>query len=300
MVVELNYPKSVDSPKAKSELMMTSEISKFRLPNLGVGAGFRFENFEQIKACEPDLRVFEIISETYLDPARVSMAQLDYLTDRFELIPHGVSMSLGSTSPPGYIERLKGLVDRVDPPWFSDHLCWTGVDSFRTHQLLPIPCSPELIPSIVDRIKTVQDFVSKPFLIENIATYLSFSTDVMPEWEFLGQIAEDSDCGLVLDLNNIYVNALNHGFDPKEYIESVPADRVVQYHLAGHALELGIYLDSHDRPVSEDVWELYTLALEIIGPATTILEWDSSIPSWSELSVELEKAELKRQKKNAA
>ncbi|CAN5858352.1 hypothetical protein BH23PLA1_BH23PLA1_03270 [soil metagenome] len=205
---------------------------------------------------------------------------------------HGVSMSIGSTDPIDreYLGQLKRLASGVNARWISDHLCWTGVAGRNTHDLLPVPLNERTLAHVVDRIRVVQDILERPLVLENPSSYLTFADSTMPEWEFLTRMAEEADCGLLLDVNNVYVSSVNHDFDPVEYIRSVPHQRVVQFHLAGHTHCGTHIIDTHDGEVIDPVWELYRLAHQLTGGVSTLLEWDAKIPPFPVVHAEVLKA----------
>ncbi len=208
------------------------------------------------------------------------------------MVMHGVSMSLGSTDEIdyAYLKQLKALIDRVQPRWFSDHLCWTGVDHKNMHDLLPLPYTEEAVTHVAERISRVQDFIGSQMLIENLSSYITYCEDVMPEWEFLAAIAEKADCYLLLDVNNIYVSSFNHHYDPLDYLAGIPAERVWQHHIAGHSNEGNLIIDTHDQDVIDPVWELYEATAKRLGPVSTMIERDGNIPSLENLLTELDKA----------
>ena len=225
---------------------------------------------------------------------------LDRLLERFPVIPHGVALSLGSDSDPEHLDRLLGLLRRVNPPWFSDHLCFTGVPGHRVHDLLPVPYTPDMRDHLVSRIQAIQDRAGIPFAIENVSSYASYRASVMPEWAFLAEVAERADCAILLDVNNVYVSSVNHGFDPMDYLDAVPPDRVVQIHLAGHSVKTNYYLDTHDGPVPDPVWALYAAAIRRVGPVSTLIEWDDRIPAFSRLEEEAASARRVRDRAEVA
>jgi len=235
---------------------------------------------------------FEAISENSMDSGGRPLAILEAVRRHYPVALHGVSLSIGSADPlnPTYLERLKALADRIEPVSVSDHLCWTGVDGENLHDLLPLPCTEEAVAHVVARIQRVQECLGRRILLENVSTYVTYQHSTMPEWEFLTEVAQRAGCGILLDLNNVYVNAYNHQFDPYEYLREIPGELVAQFHLAGHT-DHGAYLfDTHSRPVIEAVWELYREALRQWGPVSTMIEWDEDIPPFSRLSAEAEKA----------
>ncbi len=264
-----------------------------KLPFLGFGLGLRTSHYETVLAeLPPNIDWFEILSENYLVAGGKPLYYLDAIRDHYPMIMHGVSMSIGSSDPLNgdYLEQLKKLADRVQPAWFSDHLCWTGLDGKNIHDLLPLPYTEETIAHVAGRIRQVQDFMERPMLIENVSSYLTYKDSAMTEWEFLTGIAERADCHILLDINNIYVSAFNHGFDPHEYLNYIPVERVGQFHLAGHTNYGDYIIDSHDHPVIDPVWELYADALRRFGPVSIMIERDDHIPPLDELVPELDRA----------
>ncbi len=261
-------------------------------PHLGLGLGLRHVHFDYILEHWPAVDWFEIISENFMDSQGYPSYVLHQIAERYPVVMHGVAMSIGSTDPLDfdYLRRLKTLADAIQPAWVSDHLCWTGVVGWNTHDLLPVPLTEATLRHIAGRVRTVQDVLERPLILENPSTYLNFAFDSIPEWEFLSRLTQETGCGLLMDVNNIYVTCFNHGLDPVQYIESIPHDRVVQFHLAGHE-NLGTHIvDTHDHPVLDSVWELYRLAWQRTGAAATLLEWDNHIPPFPELQAELLKA----------
>jgi uncharacterized protein (UPF0276 family) len=264
----------------------------FGYPNLGLGVGLRSVHFHYILKNRPPVDWFEIISENYLDSHGWPRYVLDQIAEQYRVVMHGVSLSIGSTDPLNfeYLKKLKRLADDVGAVWISDHLCWTGVAGLNTHDLLPVPLNEESLSHIVKRIRTVQDFLERPLVLENPSSYITFTDSTLTEWEFIRQMAEQADCGLLLDVNNVYVSSINHDFDPLQYIESLPHARVVQFHLAGHTNYGTHVIDTHDGHVTEAVWELYRLAHLRTSEASTLLEWDARIPEFPVLQAEVSKA----------
>jgi len=262
------------------------------LPNLGLGLGLRAVHFNHILEHWPAVDWFEAISENFIDSQGRPRHVLRRIAERYPVVLHGVSLSIGSTEPLDfdYLDKLKALAQEVDARWISDHLCWTGVLGRNTHDLLPLPLNEETLAHVVGRVRAVQDHLERPLVLENPSSYVSFADDTLSEWEFLSRMAQESDCGLLLDVNNVYVSSVNHDFDPVEYVRSVPHDRVVQFHLAGHTRCRTHLVDTHDGRVSDPVWELYALAHQLTGGASTLLEWDARIPPFDELHAELLKA----------
>lgn len=261
-------------------------------PFLGFGLGLRPEHYQTILNEHPAVDWFEILSENYMVPGGKPLHVLDRIRDQYPVVMHGVSLSLGSTDPLNmdYLKGLKHLAQRVEPRWISDHLCWTGVDGTNLHDLMPLPYTQEALEHVVARISRVQDYLGRQILIENVSTYLSYRESELAEWEFLRAVAEQADCLLLLDINNIYVSARNHGFDPLDYLDQVPADRVYQHHLAGHSDEGAYIIDTHDEPVVDSVWDLYAEAVKRFGSVSVMIERDDNMPSFQELFDELAQA----------
>ncbi|RUL87963.1 MNIO family bufferin maturase [Tautonia sociabilis] len=260
--------------------------------NLGLGVGLRTVHFPYILEHHPAVDWFEIISENFMDSGGRPRYVLDQLAERYRIVMHGVSLSIGSTDPLDreYLGKLKRLADGVTAHWVSDHLCWTGVAGRNTHDLLPVPLNERTLAHVVDRVRVVQDILERPLVLENPSSYVTFAASTMPEWEFLARMAEEADCGLLLDVNNVYVSSVNHDFDPVEYIRAVPHERVVQFHLAGHT-DCGTHIvDTHDGEVVDPVWELYRLAHQLTGGVSTLLEWDAKIPPFPAVHAEVLKA----------
>lgn len=269
--------------------MSTSNASR---KNLGFGLGLRVDHYETILNSEPAIDWFEIISENYLVPGGKPLHYLDRIRERYPLVMHGVSMSIGSTDPLNrdYLKQLKELARRIEPAWISDHLCWTGVHGTNLHDLLPLPYTEETIEHVAARICEVQDFLGRRMLIENVSSYLSYTQSQLTEWDFLTAVCERADCLLLFDVNNVYVSSVNHGFDPLDYLNGIPAERVQQIHLAGHEDHGRYIIDTHDHPVPDPVWDLYAQALRRFGPVSTMIERDDNIPPLDELIAELDRA----------
>ena len=267
------------------------------IPDLGVGVGCRTKHYPVIFGEHPAMDWFEIISENFMVDGGKPLSNLEQLVASYRVVPHGVSMSIGTTAPldRGYLARLKALLVRIRPPWCSDHLCWTGVAGNDVHDLLPLPHTEEAIAHVAQRIRAVQDTLETPFAIENVSSYVAFQDSAMPEWEFVARIAEAADCGILLDCNNIYVSSRNHGFDPEAYIDGVPADRVVQIHLAGHTDKGTYLLDTHSDHVCDAVWQLYRRAIRRTGAVSTLIEWDEDIPEFDVLAAEAALARATRE-----
>lgn len=265
------------------------------LPNLGDGVGLREPHFPHLMSTAPaewGVDWFEVISENFLDHAGYAAHVLEVVAGHRPVVMHGVSLSIGGADPLDavYLDKLAALADRIKPAWISDHLCWTGVAGINTHDLLPLPLTEAALAHVVDRVKAVQDRLGRPLILENPSSYLEFHASQMPEWEFLARMAEAADCGLLLDVNNVHVSAFNQGFDPTAYIAAIPAERIVQTHLAGPS-DFGTHLmDTHDAPVPDAVWPLYVKVQARTGGVSTLLEWDANIPAWGDLLAELAKA----------
>ncbi len=267
-------------------------VSRLGHPNLGLGVGLRTVHYPHILENKPAVDWFEIISENYMDSHGRPRYVLEQIAERYPIVTHGVSLSIGSSDPLNfdYLRRLKKLAATVNARWVSDHLCWTGVAGRNSHDLLPIPFNEPTLRHVVDRIRIVQDFLERPLVLENPSSYLTFADSTLTEWEFLKRMAEDADCGLLLDVNNVYVSSVNHDFDPDEYVRSIPHERVVQCHLAGHTNLITHCIDTHDNHVIDRVWELYRLAHRLTGGVSTLLEWDAHIPPFPVVHAEVLKA----------
>jgi len=257
-----------------------------------VGVGLRPVHYPEVLARAPAglLRVdwFEALSENYLVPGGRPPRALAQLRSSAPIALHGVSLNVGSADPldEAYLAALQELVDRIEPAWISDHLCWTGAGGHNLHDLLPLPYTEEAIAHVVERVRRVQERLRRRIALENVSSYLSFTADLVPEWEFLAAVAEAADCGILLDVNNVFVSAHNHGFDPVKYLDAIPADRVFQIHLAGHCEQGPLLLDTHDHPVRDEVWALFEHAVRRLGPVSTLIEWDDRIPEYDRLEAE--------------
>lgn len=262
------------------------------LPNLGLGLGLRHVHFDHILSQWPEVDWFEIISENFMYSAGRPRQILRQVAERYPVVMHGVSLSIGSTAPLNfdYLAALKALATEIQPKWISDHLCWTGVLGANTHDLLPLPLTEEAFRTVSERVRIVQDYLERPLILENPSTYLSFTRSTLSEPEFLSGLTTETGCGLLLDVNNCYVTCFNSGLDPVAYIEALPHERIVQMHLAGHQHCGTHIIDTHDRAVVPGVWELFRLAWKRTGGCATLLEWDGNIPSFEECLAELHKA----------
>ncbi|MHB8416980.1 MAG: MNIO family bufferin maturase [Myxococcales bacterium] len=265
---------------------------------IGHGVGLRTRHFAELvgpgssasQAAGVDW--FEAISENFMIPGGRPLAVLERVRQDFPVVLHGVSLSIGSTDPLDrrYLRELRALADRIEPAWMSDHLCWGSVGGRHAHDLLPLPLTEESLRLTVERVGRVQEALGRPFLLENVSSYLTFRQDVIPEWEFLAEVAKRADCGILLDVNNVYVSAHNHGFSAETYLAALPPSRIGQIHLAGHR-NLGTHLfDSHDGRVIEPVWRLFRSAVRRFGRVSTLIEWDERIPPFSLLAAESAKA----------
>jgi len=262
------------------------------LPRLGLGLGLRNVHFGHILSEWPEVDWFEAISENFMDSGGQPRHVIRRVAERYPVVLHGVSLSIGSTDPLDfvYLARLKALAAEVRPAWISDHLCWTGVLGVNSHDLLPLPLTEETLRHVAGRVRRVQDYLERPLILENPSTYVRFAGSTMDEPAFLRALADETGCGLLLDVNNVFVSCFNVGSDPVAYIEAFPCDRVVQMHLAGHQHCGTHIIDTHDRPVRPEVWELFRLAWACCDGASTLLEWDGDIPSFAECHAEALKA----------
>jgi hypothetical protein len=260
---------------------------------LTIGLGLRAPHVDHILAHTPDVSWFEIISENYLGDGGRARYALDRIRERYPVVQHGVGLYVGSAQgiEPEHLRRVSALAKHTRSPWVSDHLCWGSVDGLHSHDLLPLPYTREAVAVATQNIRRVSAALDVPFVIENVSSYAEFHASTMTEWEFLSEIVEAADVGILLDVNNIYVSSVNHGFDPMTYLENIPHHRVAQIHVAGHARYERYIIDTHDHPVIDPVWRLYARALELCGPTPTLLEWDAKIPPFPELLAEARKAE---------
>jgi len=257
---------------------------------LGFGLGLRAQHYDEILNGNPQIDWFEVISENYMIPGGQPLRMLDRIRARYPVVMHGVSLSIGSTDPvdSDYLAAVKALAARIEPHWISDHLCWTGIDGRNLHDLLPLPYTEEALQLVVARVGQVQDVLGRQLLLENVSSYLTYRASEMSEWEFLREVAVRADCAILLDINNIYVSSINHGFDALAYLRAMPKDRVRQFHLAGHSDLRGHLIDTHDHPIVEPVWNLYRAAVRQFGAVPTMIERDDNIPALSELVAELQ------------
>lgn len=256
---------------------------------LGFGLGLRPAHYRSILDDDPAIDWFEIISENYMIPGGQPLRILDQIAERYPLAMHGVSLSIASTAPidMDYLAELKKLAGRVKPRWISDHLCWTGVHGINLHDLLPIPYTEEALDHVAARIDRVQDVLGTRIAIENVSSYVSFASSEMTEWDFIDALARRTGCWLLLDINNVFVSAFNHGYDAYTFLDAIPIDNVVQFHLAGHEDNGTYIIDTHDHPIRSEVWDLYSHAVRRFGAVSTLIERDDRIPPLAELLDEL-------------
>jgi len=271
--------------------------NRWNFPELGIGVGLRTVHFGHILSKHPAVDWFEIISENFIDTKGRPLFVLDQVLERYPVVMHGVSLNIGSKDPLNreYLAKLKALGERTRTPWISDHLCWTGVAGRNTHDLLQLPYNEETLRYTIARVKEVSEILERPLVLENPSTYLEFASSTLTEWDFFAELLEEADCGMLLDCNNVYVQSFNHGFDPRVYIDRIPVDRVVQYHLAGHTNKGTHIIDTHSDHVIDEVWELYRQAYKRTGPRATLLEWDEDIPTFDVVHAEALKARAYRE-----
>lgn len=267
-------------------------MNRWNLKDLGIGVGLRTVHFGHILSAHPPVDWFEVLTENFLETGGRPLYVLDQVAERYPIVLHGVSLSIGSTDPLNrdYLVQLKALATRTRAHWVSDHLCWTGVMGRNVHDLLPMPYTEEALRHTVARVRMVSDILERPLFLENPSSYVEFAASSMPEWEFLARLAADADCGLLLDVNNVYVSAFNHRFDANAYIDAIPKDRVVQYHLAGHTHKGTHIVDTHSDHAVDGVWDLYRRAVARTGRVSTLYEWDDDIPAFEVVHAEALKA----------
>jgi uncharacterized protein (UPF0276 family) len=275
--------------------------NRWSFPDLGVGVGLRTAHYAHILEKRPEVDFFEVLSENYMDTGGRPVRVLEQIAERYPVVLHGVSMNIGSTDPLDreHLLKLKSLAARTRALWVSDHLCWTGVAGRNTHDLLPMPLSEEALRHVVARVKAVSDVLERPLILENASTYAEFASSTMPEWEFFGRLMEEADCGMLLDVNNVYVSAFNHGFDPKAYLDAIDPSRVAQYHLAGHTNKGTHIVDTHNDHVIDPVWDLYRHSVARTGNVATLLEWDADIPEFEVVHAEALKSRAFRHEEKA-
>ena len=263
-----------------------------QLPALGFGLGLRKEHYTAILETAPEVDWFEVLTENYLVPGGKPRYFLDQIRERYPVVMHGVSMSIGGSDPldMDYLQQVKQLAQQIQPHWISDHLCWTGLNGLNAHDLLPLPYTEEAVKHVVERVEKAQDFLGRRMLLENVSSYVTYTDSEMSEWEFISAIAEQADCLILLDVNNIYVSSVNHEFDPLDYLHGVPTDRVQQYHIAGHSDYTDYAIDTHDAEIIQPVWDLYAQAVQRFDNISTMIERDDNIPELPVLLAELDKA----------
>lgn len=261
--------------------------------SLGTGIGLRVPHYRHILSEKPTVGWFEIISENYMVDGGRPLEVLDRILDQYQVVQHGVGLYPGNANGLDFdhLRRLKSLVRRTNTPWISDHLCWGSVDGSMSHDLLPVPFTFEAVRKTAENLRIAQDYLEIPLAVENVSSYAEFNDDEMTEWEFLAEVVEAADVGILLDVNNIYVSSFNHGFNPLDYVNFVPPERVAQIHIAGHSKYERFIIDTHDHAVIDPVWHLYARAIERCGPVATLLEWDARIPSFEEVWTEARKSE---------
>lgn len=265
-------------------------------PDLGVGVGLRVPHYATILSERPHVDFFEIISENFMVAGGRPRYHLSRVLESYRVVNHGVSLNIAGPAEldRAYLARLKRLADETNTPWVSDHLCWCGGAGAHLHDLLPLPYTQEAIDRVVERARIVQDVLERPFLLENTSSYLTYRASTSSEWEFITEIVERADIGLLFDVNNVYVSAYNHGFDPVEFVRGVPHRRIAQIHLASHTNHGRYIIDTHRGHVIDAVWQLYRLAIELCGSVSTLIEWDDEIPPFATLRAEAERARSER------
>ena len=258
----------------------------------GFGLGLRVDHYRDFLERKPAVDWLEVISENYMVPGGKPLHYLDAIRSNYPMVMHGVSLSIGSvdTFDRRYLSDLKALAERIEPAWISDHLCWTGVDHRNLHDLMPMPYTEEALRHLCERIDQVQTFLGRTLVLENVSSYVKFNADEMPEWEFIANLLKRSGCELLLDVNNVYVSSINHGFDARRYIDALPAKHIRQIHLAGHEDHGDYIIDTHDHAVCEPVWQLYEYTVGRLGLVPTMIERDDNIPPLDELLTELDVA----------
>jgi uncharacterized protein (UPF0276 family) len=264
------------------------------LPSLGAGIGLRKEHFQELGKTALPVQWLEIVPENFMNFGGYSQAVLDLCAARWPIISHGVNLSIGSVDPLNeeYIDRLKAVLERTHAAWYSDHLCFTSVGGEYFHDLLPLPFSHEAADHVIGRVKRLKKKIDRPFLLENPSYYVQMPGAQMSEADFFTKILNDADCGMLLDVNNVYVNSRNHGFDAKAFIRQLPLHRVAQIHMAGHKDCGDVIIDTHEGPIINPVWDLYRFTMEQIGrPVSTLIEWDTHIPPLAQVVDEALKAQ---------
>lgn len=274
-----------------AEARSIASQDRLREPFQGFGLGLRPVHYNSFLARPQPVDWLEVISENYMVQGGKPLAMLDRIRADYPIAMHGVSMSIGSVSPLDYdyLTRLKALADRVEPVWVSDHLCWTGVHGTNLHDLFPLPYTEEALKHVAARVREVQDILGRRLVLENVSSYIDYASSEMSEWAFLTALAEEADCLLLLDVNNIYVSGMNHGFNPRDFVDGVPAQRIQQIHVAGHSNMGDVIVDTHDAPVPDEVFDLYAYACQRFGQVSTMIERDDAIPPLADLIQELDR-----------
>ncbi len=269
--------------------------NRLGLPNLGFGVSLHDQHFPYLLQNEdPMADWFEIISEKFMDNYGHARHVLEQIAAKCPIVMHGVSMNIGSTDPLNfnYLNKLKELIQFIQPKWVSDHLSWTGIAHKNMHDLLPLPMTEESLAHVINNIRMIQDFLERPLIIKNPATYLEFKSSTFSEWDFLSEIARETSCGLLLDVNNVYISSYNHGYDAENYIRELPHNHIVQIHLAGPSYGGSKLADTHNNTMPNDIWKLYQLAQKLTGGVSTLLEWNEKVPDYPDLVSELSKSKL--------
>ena len=287
-------------PTATHYSLIPNHLSPARMPanqyngftDYGIGIGLRVPHFRHILAEKPVVDWFEIISENFMVDGGRPLEVLDQILEQYRVVQHGVATYFGSADnlDKTHLKKLKRLVRRTNTPWLSDHLCWGSVDGRYTHDLLPMPYTFAVAKHTAEKIKAARDVLEVPICVENVSSYAEYHASEMTEWEFLSEVVELADCGILLDVNNIYVSSKNHSFNPYDYLNNIPHHRVGQIHIAGHSKFEKYILDTHDHPVLDPVWKLYAHAVKLVGNTATLLEWDDRIPTFDEVHREALKA----------
>jgi len=277
------------------------KVSGAQTNQVGIGVGLRSPHYSYILENRPKISWFEAISENYMGLESGNGGRPIHILEKvralYPIVLHGVSLSIGSADELNfkYLEQLKNLIERINPLWVSDHLCWTGVNGENLHDLLPLPYTEEVLKHLTEKILKAQDYLKRPLVFENVSAYLSFQHSEMTEWEFINEISKRTNCGLLIDVNNIYVSSVNQNFDPVTYLKAIPKEAVQQIHLAGHSNSGDFLIDTHDGPVTDKVWELYSIAIGLYGKIPTLIEWDDKIPNFQILEAEALNAEKLQQ-----
>jgi uncharacterized protein (UPF0276 family) len=271
---------------------MRTNPNRWGLPDLGLGLGLRTQHFGHVLEHWPAVDWFEIVSENFMATGGRPVQVLDRIAERYPVVMHGVSLSIGSTDPIDfdYLRELKKLAERCRAVWLGDHVCWTGVAGRNNHDLLPLPYDEGTLAHLVERVRIVQDFLGRPLVLENPSSYVTFARSTIPEGEFLARLAAEADCALLLDVNNVYVSCRNHGWDARAYLAAIPYERVVQIHLAGHTDKGTHCIDTHTGHTIEAVWQLYAEVVRRAGRIATMVEWDQDIPEFDVVHAEVLRA----------